>query len=81
MRRAIKHAKKIGKPIKCLRGKPRQKLNQPSKSKRVAFAKGRVKQSWKAVMFTDRCRFEFSNPGTKVAPYEWVLEGEETFSL
>jgi len=71
------HGREIRKPIKCLRGKPAKRLTQATKDKRLSFALANQNTNWSGVMFTDRKKFNFSYPGAKVKPTEWVLEGTQ----
>lgn len=66
-----------GKPIRVHRGKPVKRLTVATKAKRLAFAKANLRRGWNSVMFTDRKKFNFSFPGAKVKPYQWVREGEK----
>lgn len=75
IRGARKYGKEIGKPIRCLRGKPAKRLTHDTKAKRLAFAHENKRTNWSRVMFTDRKKFNFSYPGAKVKPVEWVVEG------
>jgi len=75
----IRATKKVamseGTPIRALRGKPAKQLTQNTKLKRLAFARQNKTRSWGNVMFTDRKKFLFSHPGSKVRPVSWVLKG------
>lgn len=69
---ATQHGERINKPIKCVLGKPRKQLRDDTKVKRLAFAAQHRRQSWKAVMFTDRKKFEFKYPGARVHRHKWI---------
>lgn len=74
--RAVKvHGKQGGKVITHVRGKPRKELSAANKAKRLAFAKANKRRSWKNVMFTDRKKFYFRYPGSRVKPSQWVEKG------
>jgi hypothetical protein len=77
IRGAKGYGREIGKPIKCLRGKPAKRLTLDTKHKRLSFAMSNQNTNWSLVMFTDRKKFNFSYPGCKVKPTEWVLEGTQ----
>ena len=56
------------------RGKPKKVLTANTKRKRLEFAKRYKKRVWDDVMFTDRKRFLFAYPGSKVGQTRWVLK-------
>eukprot|EP00798_Chlamydomonas_sp_ICE-L_P013042 gene13042-3502_t len=70
IRGARKYGKEIGKPIRCLRGKPAKRLTHDTKAKRLAFSHENKRTNWSRVMFTDRKKFNFSYPGAKVKPVD-----------
>jgi hypothetical protein len=76
LRAAVGQAKAEGRPIRAMRGAPGKRLADSTKAKRLAFARANLGRDWRNVIFTDRKRFLFLYPGTKVRPVEWVLEGE-----
>jgi DDE superfamily endonuclease len=59
-------------PLKALRGKPKKQLTADTLRKRLDFARRHQRSSWGSVMFTDRKKFAFSYPGSKVHPVSWV---------
>ena len=75
LRAAVRQAKAEGRPIRAMRGVPAKRLAESTKAKRLAFARANLGRNWRNVMFTDRKRFMFLYPGTKVRPVEWVREG------
>lgn len=64
-------AKQRGNKIKAYRGKPQKILSMLTKQRRLKFSKEQRTRSWKAVMFTDRKKFNFYHPGTSVLPVTW----------
>lgn len=56
-------------------GKPAKQLTADTKQKRLAFALANRGRDWGRVMFTDRKRFQFWYPGTKVQRCRWVKKG------
>lgn len=76
----LRNAKAYGvsnnKPIHFDRRKPRQKLKENCKQKRVAFCTAEAGRDWANVMFTDRKRFYLFYPGSKVQPGVWLMKGE-----
>ena len=74
--RAVKqHGKQGGQVITPVRGQPRKLLSPANKAKRLAFAKANLRRSWKSAMFTDRKKFCFSYPGSRVRPCQWIEKG------
>lgn len=59
-------------PLRALRGKPAKQLSAATMQKRLRFCKANKKTTWGSVMFTDRKKFAFSYPGSKVHPVTWV---------
>lgn len=57
------------------RGKPAKALSAPTMAKRLAFAEAHKKYNWKNVVFSDRKKFLFWYPGTKVNQVSWCIEG------
>jgi transposase-like protein len=75
------YAKREGMPIKAVRRAPVKLLNHATKAKRVAFCKAHKAFNWGQVMFTDRKRFLFRYPGTRVNKVQWVREGQPREAL
>jgi hypothetical protein len=59
------------------RSRPRRALTDYDKSRRLQFATAHVNTDWDNVMFTDRKRFYFRYPGSKVAGVQWVERGQK----
>lgn len=57
------------------RGKPAKALSAPTIAKRLAFAKEHKEYNWEKVVFSDRKKFLFWYPGTKVNHVSWCIEG------
>jgi transposase len=58
--------------LKALKGKPKKQLSASTLQKRLAFCKQHQRTNWGCVMFTDRKKFAFCYPGSKVYPVTWV---------
>lgn len=78
LRCAKQQAKLDGDPLVCLRGRPRQALTPDTKNKRLAFALANRNRNWRRVMITDRCKFPFRYPGSKVKPTRWTLKSKKS---
>jgi len=68
-RRAAQHS---GEKLWCQRGKPPKAMTEATKQKRLQFAKANLGREWAHVLFTDRKKFHFRYPGSRVQPYRWV---------
>lgn len=55
------------------RGQPPKGLTEATKQKRLAFALANMERDWGKVLNTDRKKFHFRYPGSKVHPSEWQL--------
>ncbi len=77
VRGAKSYGQEVGLPIRCVRGKPAKKLTQGTMKKRLEFALRNRGRNWRHVMFSDRKRFSFTNPGAKVRYVRWELEGSQ----
>lgn len=75
IRAARRVAASVGVPIRAVRGEPAKELSDATKTGRIIFSKRNADTSWKGVMFTDRKRFQFKFPGTKVKRVSWVDVG------
>jgi transposase len=77
----IRHAKaaamKLGEPIKAVSGKPTKQLTEDTKKKRLQFVNDNTSTTWGNVMFTDRKKFYFRYPGTRVRRCQWVRKGQK----
>lgn len=58
-------------PLVCMRGRPVKALTADTRRKRVMFAKANLHTDWNRVMITDRCKFAFRYPGSKVQQTRW----------
>jgi hypothetical protein len=76
IRSARRAAKQLGKRLKVCRGRPKKLVLSTSRAKRLKFAKANKNMEWSLVLFTDRKRFYFRYPGSKVKPARWVVDGE-----
>ena len=74
-RAAKSSAKAAGKPLVFKRGRPVKGLTPRNKQLRVAFCRANMKRDWDKVMFTDRCKFSFRFPGSRVGCGRWVTRG------
>lgn len=72
-----KAAASQGQKLVNLRGKPQKALTESTKRKRRLFAQKNLHRDWSNVMITDRCKFFFKFPGSKVTTSRWRREGEE----
>lgn len=75
-RSAARAAKQQGKPIKYSRGRPRSALSDETKLKRWNFATAHLRDTWANVLITDRKRFYFRYPGSRVKLARWIRKGE-----
>lgn len=77
--RAAKHAsKEAHDPLEFSRRLPKKGLTEATKNKRVAFCRANSNRDWDRVMFTDRCKFHFRFPGSKVQQGRWVNRSQKT---
>lgn len=53
-------------------GKPGKELRVATMQQRMEFAKQHLGTNWSNIMFTDRCKFAFKYPGTKVKSKRWI---------
>jgi transposase-like protein len=80
IRAARRAALQKGEKLCVRRGKPPKFTTQATKMKRTIFAKENKNRAWDNVVFTDRKRFYFKYPGSKVKPVRWVLGGSRSTS-
>jgi hypothetical protein len=66
-RAAIRQDKKLW----VRKGPPPKQLTLATKQKRLAFALANMDRDWGKVLFTDRKKFHFRYPGSKVQPCQW----------
>lgn len=81
VRAARRAAMSAGKSLRAVRGTPTKRLTDATKAKRRTFSGVNMGRAWGNVMFTDRKRFLFRYPGTRVRPVKWVLQGEEHMAV
>ena len=77
VREAIRVDKAAGRRLRFERGLPKKKLTQKTKTARVDFCTSNLDRNWRHVMFTDRSKFHFRYPGSKVQQGRWVDEDDE----
>lgn len=70
---ARRAAVRTGKKLWVQRGQPPKGLTGATKEKRLAFAAAHQNTDWSRTLFTDRKKFHFRYPGSKVKPAKWVL--------
>jgi hypothetical protein len=72
---AIKHARdyaiSVGDELVCDKGKPVEQLSEDCMEARVQFSQANIQRDWSNVMFTDRKRFYYRYPGSKVKASVW----------
>jgi hypothetical protein len=71
-RAARKAAQLQGVKLWVKRGKPQKGMTKATKEKRLKFALANKNKTWANVLFTDRKKFHFTYPGSKVRPVRWV---------
>lgn len=74
IRQVYRAAKLDGVKLRVRRGKPAKGLTQATKTKRLNFANANKSRQWSCVLFTDRKKFHFSYPGSKVKCVQWVRD-------
>jgi transposase len=74
-RHAKRQAKAEGKSLMVVSGKPEKALTPNTISRRLAFCQKNKNRDWRRVLFTDRKRFVFAFPGTKVKRTQWKVRG------
>jgi transposase len=77
IRAAREAARHQGYVLAAHTGKPARQLTALTKQKRLAFAQANLHTDWSRVMFTDRKRFLFRYPATKVHRCQWVKKGSK----
>lgn len=65
-----------GDDLEVANGKPRTDLSASTKKKRLDFAIKHLNFNWAHVMFTDRKKFAFRYPGTKVKSKKWIFKSK-----
>lgn len=66
-----------GDQLICLRGRPRKVMTEQTRETRLSFAEANLRRNWKHVMITDRCRFYFRYPGSRVRRVRWCLRSHK----
>lgn len=74
-RAAWKAAAERGIKLTVERRKPKPGMTESTRLKRLHFAGVNKRRDWNRVMFTDRSKFHFSYPGSKVHPCRWKEKG------
>ena len=80
-RAARKLAGESGVRLRALRGKPGKLLTEATRRKRLEFCRANRSRGWGYTLFTDRKKFLFSYPGSKVPATSWVVEGTRRAAL
>jgi DDE superfamily endonuclease/Homeodomain-like domain len=73
IRAAKRAASRQDKKLWVRKGQPFKGLTQATQQKRLAFARANLNTDWRKVMFSDRKKFHFRYPGSKVKPSQWQL--------
>lgn len=78
VRAAKQESKRLGWPtLLYRRGRPKRRLSEDDKKKRVEFCKAHLHTRWELVMFTDRKNFKFKYPGEQLKLGTWGFAGEK----
>lgn len=72
IRAARRAAKRSGDKLWVQRGKPPKAMTAATRKKRLDFAQANLNTNFSHVLFTDRKKFHFRYPGSKVKPCRWV---------
>ena len=76
--RAAKQVSREGNdPLMYCTSLPKKGLTAVTKKKRVNFCRANANRDWSKVMFTDRCKFHFRFPGSKVRQGRWLNKSEK----
>lgn len=73
IRAARRAAKRRGAKLWVKRGKPPKAMTTTTKEKRMAFAQAHLNTNFSCWLFTDRKKFHFRYPGSKVQQSCWIL--------
>ena len=76
LRAAKAAAKRAGMRIHFWRGRPRERLSTGHMQARLAFARQRRGTNWQRIVFTDRKKFWWHYPGSKVPHCCWLRHGD-----
>jgi hypothetical protein len=77
VRAAKRVAKEAHDRLVYIRSAPKKRLTEATKMKRVAFCRANSNRVWGRVMFTDRSKFHFRYPGSKVRRGRWKMRSEK----
>ena len=72
IRAAKRAATRAGTKLWCQRGRPRKAMTTATMQKHLSFAVANHNRDWSRVLFTDRKKFQFRYPGSRVNPCRWV---------
>ena len=76
-RGARAQAQADGDALVVLRGKPKKALTAKTKQARIRFARANRDKTWDRTCITDRCRFYFRYPGTRVRRVRWAKQSQK----
>jgi hypothetical protein len=76
IRAAKAQASVDGDDLEVANGKPGNDISAATKQKRLDFATKHLNFNWAHVMFTDRKKFAFKYPGTKVKSKRWIQKSK-----
>lgn len=76
MRAARRAAERQGKPLRVWHGRPLKLMSEATKARRLKFALAHQHTNWDNTVFTDRKRFTFRYPGSRVKQAWWLLQGD-----
>ena len=77
VRAAKRAAREAHDPLEYTRSLPKKGLTQATRKKRLQFCRANANRDWNKVMFTDRCKFHYRFPGSKVWQGRWVNKSEK----
>jgi transposase len=72
LRAAFQQAGADGDPLEIAMGKPKKQLTAKTMAQRLQFCQANKSRVWKSVMFSDRKKFLFRYPGTKVKSVQYI---------
>lgn len=72
IRAARRAANRSGEKLWVQRGKPPKAMTAATREKRLKFARANLDTNFSHILFTDRKKFHFRYPGSKVKPSRWV---------
>lgn len=75
-RAARRIAAQKGQRLRAVQGKPQKMLTAANRRSRLAFCRANLLRYWGNTLFSDRKKFLFSYPGSKVQAVSWVVAGE-----